>query len=68
MSAHRRDILCEEIPDKLGQNQGYHHECYQIFTSNIGCLKPNSNRGTKECQSGKHNLQGSLNKVLFGRH
>lgn len=38
-SSHRRDAICEQVPEQFGENHGYHRECYQRFTGNLDRLK-----------------------------
>lgn len=64
-SAQRRDSICGQIPDQLGENQGYHRECYQRFTSNLNRLKSPSSEAAEACHSRKHSRRESSEKIIF---
>ena len=64
-SVQRCNAICGQIPNQLGENQGYHRECYHIFTSKLNCLKTPSTAATDERQSLKHGRHSSSDKILF---
>ena len=38
-SVHRMDRVCQLVPNNMKPEHGYHRECYQRFTMNLGQLK-----------------------------
>ena len=38
-SVHRMDRVCQPVPNNMKPENGYHRECYQRFTMNLGGLK-----------------------------
>ena len=41
-SPHRMSYVCSQIPDMVGEDHGYHRQCYKRFTSNLGRLSSSS--------------------------
>ena len=66
-SAQRCDVICGQIPNQLGENQDYHHECYQRFTSKLDRLKSPSTAATDERQSLKHGHHSSQIRYYLNR-
>ena len=64
-SAQRMDSVCQLIPNEMQPEHGYHRECYQRFTMNLGKLKQgeyaNGKSGTSQ-RSSTTNSEGILFK------
>ena len=55
-SANRLDEQCESMPMELMQNHGYHRDCYQCFTKNLGRLKTDMEDGASNIGVSRRSL------------
>ena len=63
-SAQRMDSVCQLIPNKMQPDHGYHRECYQRFTMNLGRLKQREYVSEKSTTSRRSSTTNS-DRILF---
>ena len=49
-SSTRMDDICQQIPDTIETDHGYHRDCYQKFAKNLNRLAQQPQQGIETCE------------------